>query len=199
MDNFVYLLGAEGARQVAVVDPAWDAAAIEQAVRDEGKELSCVLLTHSHPDHVNALPDLLKRHPVQVIVQEAELEVSPWLEGLEPLLRPVGPDEKVQVGPLEVTLLHTPGHTPGSQCLYAGGALITGDTVFVNACGRIDLPGGSGEALFHSLKRLAQLPPDTQLYPGHDYGDVKVSSIARECQRNPYFQHRELKGFLAFR
>ena len=199
MANFVYLLGAGGSKEVAIVDPAWDAPAIERALVQDGKEVSCVLLTHSHPDHVNALGDVLERHPVPVYVQASELEVSPWLREVTPLLRLAVPDERVSVGPLEVTLLGTPGHTPGSQCLLAAGALLTGDTVFVNACGRVDLPRGSAEALFGSLKRLSQLPGKTILYPGHDYGDVKVSSIARECERNPYFQFKELNGFLAFR
>ena len=114
-------------------------------------------------------------------------------------MREASPDEVVKVGPLEVKLLATPGHTPGAQCLLARGALITGDTVFVNACGRVDLPGGDGEAMYRSLKRLAQLPGDTRLYPGHDYGDVPVSSIAREREKNPYFRFKDLEGFLAFR
>ncbi|MHB8873489.1 MAG: MBL fold metallo-hydrolase [Myxococcaceae bacterium] len=199
MQNFVYLLGAAGAKEVAVVDPAWDEAALEEQLARDGKELACVILTHSHPDHLNALEEVLRLHPVPVWVQADELEVAPFLESLGPLLRKASPDEVVKVGPLEVKLLATPGHTPGAQCLLAAGALLSGDTVFVNACGRVDLPGSDPEAMFHSLTRLAQLPGETRLYPGHDYGDVPVSSIAREKEKNPYFQFKELGGFLAFR
>ncbi len=199
MDNFVYLLGAAGSKETAVVDPAWDSAAIDQALADAARTLACVLLTHSHPDHVNALAEVLGRHPVPVYAQAAEVAAAPWMEKLGPALHRAAPDQVVQVGPLAVRLIATPGHTPGSQCLLAEGALFTGDTLFVNACGRVDLPGGSAEAMFHSLSALARLPPETQVYPGHDYGDVPVSTVARERERNPYLQPKNLGAFAAIR
>jgi hydroxyacylglutathione hydrolase len=99
-----------------------------------------------------------------------------------------------------VTCVHTPGHTPGSQCLWCRGALVSGDTVFVNACGRCDLAGGDATQMFDSLQRvLGALPQETVLYPGHDYGDVPVSSLSRERRLNPYFQLTDLEAFIAHR
>jgi glyoxylase-like metal-dependent hydrolase (beta-lactamase superfamily II) len=108
--------------------------------------------------------------------------------------------EVVRVGPLEVRALLTPGHTPGSQCLSCGDAVLTGDTVFVNACGRCDLRGGDPAAMFRSITQvLMKLPDSTQLFPGHHYGDVPISSIGREKRHNPYFQQPSLEAFLAYR
>ncbi len=200
MDNFIYLVGARDAPEVAVVDPGWDVDAIERAATQDGKAISCVFATHGHPDHINALPVLLLRHDVPVYVQRDERAFSPELQLLEDSVHAIGPDEVVRVGPLEIRALLTPGHTPGSQCLLCGDALLTGDTVFVDACGRCDLEGGDPEAMFRSITQvLMKLPDSTRLFPGHDYGDVPVSSIGREKQHNPYFQQPDLKAFLAYR
>jgi len=199
MDNFVYLAGAQGAPEVAVVDPAWDLPANERAAAEDGKVLSCALLTHGHPDHVEALPELLLRHDVPAYFQRDELAFMPRLYQFGRTIRAIAPDEGVRVGPLEIRALLTPGHTPGSQCLLCGDALLTGDTVFVDACGRCDLKGGDPEAMFRSITQvLMKLPDSTRLFPGHDYGDVPVSSIGREKQRNPYFRQPDLKAFLAY-
>jgi glyoxylase-like metal-dependent hydrolase (beta-lactamase superfamily II) len=199
MENFVYLVGAQGAPEVAVVDPAWDVDEIDRAAAEDGKTLSCAIATHGHPDHVNGLPELLRRHDLPVYFQRDELAHSPALRELGTAVRALAPDEVMRVGPLEIHALHTPGHTPGSQCLLCGDALVTGDTIFVNACGRCDLKGGDPEAMFRTIQRLKQLPDSTRLFPGHDYGDVPVSTIGREKQRNPYFQMPDLDAFLVYR
>lgn len=200
MKNFVYLVGASGSREVAVVDPAWDVAAVEAAAAQDGKRLSAVFLTHHHFDHLNGVPELLTRHDVPVYVQRAERDFAEAVQKLGSSVHPVGPGARVQVGPLEITCVHTPGHTPGSQCLFCSGALVSGDTVFVNACGRCDLGGGDAAQMHDSLHRvLGALPGETVLYPGHDYGDVTVSSLERERAKNPYFLLTELPAFLAHR
>lgn len=200
MKNFVYLLGAKGAAEVAVVDPAWDVPAILAAVEQDGKRLTAVFLTHHHFDHLNGAPELLRARDVPVYVQGAEVDFSEAVQQLGSAVRRVGPGEAVKVGPLEVTCVHTPGHTPGSQCLLCRGALVSGDTVFVNACGRCDLSGGDAAQMFDSLHRvLGALPAETVLYPGHDYGDVPVSSLGRERANNPYFRLAQLEAFLAHR
>ena len=115
-------------------------------------------------------------------------------------MTPLDAGEAVEVGPLRIAAMHTPGHTPGSTCWHARDGLFAGDTVFVNACGRCDLAGGDPEQMFQSLKRVSQLPDEVRLYPGHDYGDVPVSSVARERERNPYFQKlSSLTDFVAYR
>lgn len=201
MQNFVYLVGDEEAAEVAVIDPAWDVPAIEAAVAADGKKLVAAIVSHCHWDHTHGLPELLSRHDIPVYAQKAELDFSDELRALAPsAFRPMSPGDKVQVGSSELTLLHTPGHTPGSQCVMCGGALMSGDTVFVNACGRCDLDGGNPEQMYRSITQvLMKLPGETRLFPGHDYGDLPVSTLDRESARNPYFQHASLESFLAHR
>jgi glyoxylase-like metal-dependent hydrolase (beta-lactamase superfamily II) len=106
----------------------------------------------------------------------------------------------VKVGPLEVKLLHTPGHTPGSQCVLCGDALVSGDTLFINACGRCDLKGGNPEDMYRSITGvLMRLPDTTRLFPGHDYADVPVAELGAVKQSNPYFQFHDLPSFVEFR
>jgi hydroxyacylglutathione hydrolase len=197
MKNFVYVAGAPGGAEAFVVDPAWDVPAILAAVEAEGRRLCGIFLTHHHHDHVNGVPGLLARHDVPVYVQRAEFEFAAALAPFKDAVRLVAPGERVRVAGVEVECLHTPGHTPGAQCLHCGGAVMTGDTLFVNACGRCDLTGGDPRQLFGSLHRvLGALPGETVVYPGHDYGDVKVSSLERERARNPYFQVSTEEAFV---
>jgi len=200
MENFVYLVGQEGAAEVAAVDPAWDVEAISRAAAEDGKRISCAVVSHCHHDHTNGLPELLRRMDVPVYAQKKELEFSADLRAVGDAMKGVDPGDAIQIGPLQAKLLHTPGHTPGSHGLLAGDALLSGDTVFVSACGRCDLRGGDPAEMFRSIDQvLKRLPPETRLFPGHDYGDVPVSSIAREGERNPYFQHHDLASFIAYR
>ncbi len=200
MKNFVYLVGAQGAREVCVIDPAWNVPAIVGALHEDDKQLVAVMLTHHHGDHLNGVPELLSHHDVPVYAQRAERDFAPAIQAFGDVVRPVGPGDVVAVGPLNVKCIHTPGHTVGSQCLLCGDALVSGDTVFVNACGRCDLPGGDPRQMFDSLHHvLSNLPAQTVLYPGHDYGDVKTSSLGRERAQNPYFQLRDLNDFVAHR
>lgn len=199
MKNFVYLLGDGASDEVAVVDPAWDAAAIRAAAQADGKRLSAIIVSHHHGDHVNGVEPLLAELDLPVYVQRSEHAFSDAVR-FGDAVRLVGPGEVIRVGGLEVELIHTPGHTPGSQCVHARGALFSGDTVFVNACGRCDFKGGDPEAMHHSLHRvLGALDDGTRLYPGHDYGDVQVSSLGRERAQNPYFQLKALPDFVAHR
>ena len=201
MDNFVYLLGAEGAKETAIVDGAWDVPAAIRAAQEDGREVTHALVSHHHQDHTNGLPDLLAYGGVRVHVHSADLpELHPDVRSE---VRALSGGDAVEVGPLRIRALHTPGHTPGSTCWQIEGdqgGLFSGDTVFVNACGRCDLRGGNPEQMFQSLQRISRLDPATKLYPGHDYGDVPVSSIGREAEKNPYFSLlASLPGFVAYR
>ncbi len=200
MKNFIHLVGAEGALEVAVIDPAWNVPALLEEVAREEKRIAAVVLTHSHNDHINGVPELLRSHDVPVYAQRAEIAFNPALQDFAGALKPVGPGEKAKVGPLELTFVHTPGHTPGSQCLHCGGALFSGDTLFVDHCGRCDFPGSDVAQMFDSLHQvIGALPDETKLYPGHDYGAVPVSTLARERQLNPYLLRRDLQSFSDYR
>ncbi len=201
MQNFVYLIGAEEARQVAVVDPAWDVDAILEAVEADGKELVAAFLTHHHHDHINGLAPLLEQRPgLRAFAQREEIEFSEALQTFGDRLEAVNPGGEVAVGPLSVGCIHTPGHTPGSHCLLARGSLFTGDTLFICGCGRCDLPGGDPHRMFDSLHRiLGALPDETVVYPGHDYAERPVSTLGDEKRTNPYYLHRDPASFVAFR
>jgi glyoxylase-like metal-dependent hydrolase (beta-lactamase superfamily II) len=200
MENFVYLIGAPESKEVLVVDPAWDVPAIERAAEQDGKSIACAVVSHSHYDHINGVPELLGRHDIPVYAQKNELEFSDELRELGDSMKPLGPGDEIQVGGLTVKALHTPGHTPGSQCFYCGGSLVSGDTLFIKACGRCDLRGGDPEAMYRSLSGvLMKLPDETELYPGHDYAEVPRSTIGSEKKQNPYLQFSDLKSFLSYR
>src|SRR5262249_33898091 len=158
------------------------------------------VLSHSHFDHINGLPDLLNRHDIPVFAQKAEVDFSPELREFAGSIKGLAPGDEIPVGPLRIKALHTPGHTPGSQCFYCGSSLVSGDTLFIKGCGRCDLRGGDPNAMYRSLSQvLAKLPDETKLFPGHDYAEVPVSTIAEEKKQNPYFQFSDLASFLAFR
>jgi glyoxylase-like metal-dependent hydrolase (beta-lactamase superfamily II) len=198
MENFVYLVGAKDSPETAIIDAAWDVPAVLEAAAADGRKVTHALISHHHFDHVNGLPDVLGHGGIRPHIHSADVgALAPEVRGE---VTTVSAGDVVEVGPLRIHAFHTPGHTPGSTCWHAEGALFAGDTVFVNACGRCDFPGGSVEQMFDSLTRVSKLPEETKLYPGHDYGDVPVSSIAREKSQNPYFQKLgNMTDFIAWR
>jgi glyoxylase-like metal-dependent hydrolase (beta-lactamase superfamily II) len=186
MANFVYLIGDAQAGECAVVDPGWDAAAILREAKDGGVRITRVLLTHGHSDHTNGVNGVLAQ------VKEARVHIHPEdalaLRGLPEGVELTPDGTEIQVGGLRLRALHTPGHTPGSQCFLCEGRLMTGDTLFVGECGRVDLPGSDPAKLYHSLRRIASLPDSIVIYPGHDYGNQRSVVLGEERSRNPYIQ-----------
>jgi glyoxylase-like metal-dependent hydrolase (beta-lactamase superfamily II) len=200
MKNFIHLFGPADSPHTAVVDPAWDVEAIRAAADEDGRRLVSIVVTHGHQDHVNGVTALLERLDLPVYAQGPEVRSSAVLQGLGHAVRELVPGDELRVGAATVTCVHTPGHTPGSQCLLCRGALFSGDTLFVNACGRCDLPGGDVRAMHASLfDTLGRLPDDTVLYPGHHYGDVPVSSLGRERANNPYLKLADAGAFESYR
>jgi hydroxyacylglutathione hydrolase len=196
MENFVYLIGDPKTREALVVDPAWSVNAILKAADDEGYKINGALITHTHFDHINGLGELLNETDGVVYIHKNEAE---FLEVQKSNIQKTDGGEKILIGSVEINFLHTPGHTPGSQCFLVGNHLISGDTLFINACGRCDLPGGSPEQMYHSLSRLADLDQDTILYPGHNYADEPTSTIGQEKNQNPYMLKASLDDFLKYR
>ena len=196
MQNFVYLVGDQNVREALVVDPAWEVDTILNAANSEGFQVKGALITHTHFDHVNGLEDLLGKTDGTVYIHKNEAE---FLKGMKGNVKKMEGGNKLKIGAVEITFLHTPGHTPGSQCFLIGHHLISGDTLFINACGRCDLPGGSAKQMYESLNRLASLDESTVLYPGHNYADEPTSTIANEKRLNPYLQSTNLDDFLKFR
>ncbi len=194
MQNFIYLLGDPTTKEAAVIDPGWEVPSILRAAEQDGYRLTGAILTHTHFDHVLGLGPLLKAVDVPVHVHTTEaglLDIQPSS------LKPVKHGDIIQVGTIPVTLVHTPGHTPGSQCLQVGDRLLTGDTLFIRACGRCDLPGGDPRALYDSLvNTLKKLDDGTTVYPGHNYADVPTSTIGQEKQHNPFLKIPTLEDFL---
>jgi glyoxylase-like metal-dependent hydrolase (beta-lactamase superfamily II) len=205
MQNFVYLIGSTATRKVAVVDAAWKIDEILRLAAQDEMEITHAFVTHTHPDHVGGrfagieiegVTELLSKSKVKVVVHKTEAE---FLKALSPsdLIKTESGD-KVDIGGVEIQLLHTPGHTPGSQCFLVGNRIISGDTLFIGSCGRVDLPGSDPEQMYYSLtQKLMALPDDIVLFPGHNYSNRPTSTIGQEKQSNPYFQFHSLKQFLS--
>ena len=185
-----------------VVDPAWDIDAILERAAGDGMELRAALVTHTHQDHVGGhlfgfdipgVTELLERARVKVYVHRAEREL---LRGMGSDLMPVDGGDTLPVGRRALTFLHTPGHTPGSQCFLIDGRLISGDTLFIQSCGRTDLPGSDPGEMYTSLtQRLGALPEETVVYPGHNYGGDSTT-IGAEKRHNPMMRFPSMSDFL---
>jgi glyoxylase-like metal-dependent hydrolase (beta-lactamase superfamily II) len=207
MQNYVYLLGDPTTHQAAVVDAAWDIDAIVDAAQAEGYTITHDLVTHFHPDHlggdlmghsIRGAAELTAKVPAKIVVHKAEVPFVHRVTGLSASdLTAVEGGDEVMVGNLKVTLVHTPGHTPGSQCFLVGNALVSGDTLFIGSCGRVDLPGSDPEDMYRSLGTLAQLPDQTILFPGHNYADRPRSTIGDEKRTNMMLRFKSLGDFLS--
>ncbi len=196
---FTYVVACPETRQAVVIDPAGEDEKILSLIREEGFKVKYILNTHGHADHVLGNQQLKKALSVSTCMHQLDNEFFSQkevreLSAAELGLQPAEPADMalkegdvLKVGTLEVRVIHTPGHTPGSVCYLVGGNLFTGDTLFVGSAGRTDLVGGSLDMLVDSIaKKILPLPKDTVIWPGHDYGDTPTSTIAREMEENVY-------------
>ena len=208
MVNFVYLIGDRETAEAVVVDPAYGIKDLLGLLDEDGMKLVGALATHYHPDHVGGdmmgysiagVNELLRLRPVPIHVQADEAEWVKRVTGAEDtdLVTHVSSDI-VQVGAIPIELIHTPGHTPGSQCFLVDNRLVAGDTLFLEGCGRTDLPGGDPRALYESLtQKLAKVPDDATLFPGHLYSAEPSQSLGETRQFNFVFKPKTEEQWLA--
>ena len=203
MVNFVYLIGDRQSGEAVVVDAAYDIAGILSVLETDGMRLTGALATHYHQDHIGGsifgneiagLAELIGTTPVPVHVQKAEAAGVVKVTGLsltDLVLHDSG--DILSVGDIPIELLHTPGHTPGSQCFLLDGHLVAGDTLFLEGCGRTDLPGGDAEQLYFSItQKLAKVSDDTLLFPGHLYAPDPYASMGEVRENNYVYRFKTL-------
>ena len=206
MVNFAYLIGDRTTGECVIVDPAYAVQEIVNIAEADGMKVTGVLASHYHADHVGGsmmghtiegVAALLETHsvPIHVNVHEA-----PWVT------RTTGISESdlvaheagdvIMVGNLPITCIHTPGHTPGSQCFLTAGCLISGDTLFLEGCGRTDLPGSDVAQMYESLSTLASLPDETIVLPGHRYSEAPAGRLAEVKEYNYVFKPRSQEQWM---
>jgi hydroxyacylglutathione hydrolase len=208
MMNYVYFIGCTESREAAVVDPAWDVNEILKIAGTLDLKIKHILVTHGHPDHINALEPLLEATDARVYIHVEEVDYmqevarsfgmsTEFVTRRTNNIQRVSDGEKIAVGKLSIQCLHTPGHSPGSQCFLVENCLFSGDTLFVDACGRVDMPGGDSKKMWWSLNHILQeLDDSTIVYPGHDYGGSPTSTIGEQKQTNPYMRYDSVQQFM---
>jgi len=214
MANLSYLVGSTSTREAFLVDPAWSIDALLDQAEVDGIKVVGALVTHYHQDHVGGsvfgmeiegLARLLSRQPVPIHVNAREADGLIKVTGVsESDLVRCESGDTIELGGIRVRLLHTPGHTPGSQCFLVEeanrpGALVSGDTLFLGSCGRVDLPGADPEDMYRSLNQILRaLPDDTLIFPGHLYSPESVGTMGEQKRVNPFLRVASLEQFLMF-
>ncbi len=197
MQNFVYIIGDKITKEAAIVDAGWEVDKIINEAIKENLTIKKIILTHSHHDHVQKADELASKTDAEVYSHELDFdEIEPIIKNPNIKIHKLKNNDEINVGKIKIKIIHTPGHTPGAICLLAENKLLTGDTLFVNAIGRTDLPGGDSIKLFESLQNLKKLDGEIEVYPGHDYGDIPFSTIGGEKKTNPYFMCSTKEQFL---
>ena len=207
MVNFVYLIGDRETGESVIVDPAYDITALLEVLEEDGMRCIGVLATHYHPDHVGGsmmgydivgVKELLEQVSVPIHAQKEEAEFITKVTGLESKdVMEHSSGDIVNVGEIKIELIHTPGHTPGSQCFLVENRLVAGDTLFLEGCGRTDLPGGDPAALYDSLhNRLSKVPDEATLFPGHLYSPEPSAQMGHTRQQNYVFLPRTEEQWL---
>ena len=206
MVNFAYAIGDRTTGECLLVDPAYAVADLLDTVTADGMRVTGVLATHYHADHVGGsmmgyaiegIAALLEQIDCPIHVQRDEV---PWVQRTtgvgDEYLAVHDPGDVVRVGSIDVTLIHTPGHTPGSQCFHVDGRLVSGDTLFLDGCGRTDLPGSNAEDMYHSLQHLAAMPTATIVYPGHRYSQPSSATMESIRESNYVFRPQSAAQWL---
>jgi hydroxyacylglutathione hydrolase len=198
LQNFNELIADPATRECAVVDPAYEVDRLLKLAQERDWRITTVLVTHTHHDHVDGVAALCAA--TGAVARVGAGEAGP-LKAAAPdaAIRPVADDEIIAIGNQSIRAISTPGHTIAGTSYYTGKEVITGDTLFVGGCGRTDFPGGHAPTLWRSLQRIAALPEETRVYPGHDYGQTPTSTVGWERTTNPYLLCQTEEEFVALR
>ncbi|HKI97194.1 MAG TPA: MBL fold metallo-hydrolase [bacterium] len=204
MANFAYLIGSTTTREAVLVDPAWDVQALLRVAAEDEMTVVGALVSHTHADHVGGhlmghqiegVVELLEHCKARLYVHKAEAE---HLELPAGELVKTDEHTRLELGGVRIDFIHTPGHTPGSQCFKLSDRVVSGDTLFIGSCGRTDLPGSNPEDMYTSLtQKLMKLDDATLVFPGHNYAEhATQTDIATEKARNPFFRFPDKETFL---
>jgi glyoxylase-like metal-dependent hydrolase (beta-lactamase superfamily II) len=198
MSNLNELIACKNSGKCAVVDPAFEVDRQLKEARSRGWTITAVLVTHTHHDHVDGVEEMVKATGATAYVGVGEVAA---LERAAPSATIVGLSggETIDVGELKIETIPTPGHTVAGTSYLVDGNVFTGDTLFVGGCGRTDFPGGDAPTLWRSLQRIASLPEETRIYPGHDYGQTPTSTVGWEKTTNPYLLCKSETEFVQLR
>ena len=195
---FCYVLGCEKSREAIVIDPCGEEDQLLSLIRELQLQPVYIINTHCHPDHTCGNAAIKEATGAEIVMHESDIILLNDPVAAEyfdrhgftpspPADLSVQDNDIIFFGDCKAEIIHTPGHSPGSICVYVDGNLFTGDSLFVGAAGRVDVPGGDFSTLINSLgDKLGSLPDDTIVWPGHDYGESKTSTIGKEKQDNPY-------------
>ena len=183
MANCTYLI-SKGS-DALLIDPGWDMNYIEHTLTEKKLNLLAVLFTHGHFDHVKDCEPLLRAHNLRAYLEEKDVALSGLSADVLQIYRG---EQNFNIGPFDIHILPTPGHTAGGVCIQIGNAIFTGDTLFPGACGRVDLPSSDPRAMRKSLLILSKLPEDIRVFAGHSYGGRCGSTIAEERINNPFMR-----------
>jgi len=196
MKNFSYVIGCEKTNEGAIIDTGWDIDHLRFVARKFGLNITTIIQTHAHYDHIQHLAEAVEKTKARVLIHEKE----PYdIEKVTKDFKKIKDNDEVSLGTLRLKFLHTPGHSAGSMCILVENKLFSGDMLFVEGCGRVDLPGSNPEQMWHSLERLHKLPDDIEVYPGHDYGSVAHSTIGHEKKHNRFLKSHSKEEFFGFR
>ncbi|MDG6906937.1 MAG: MBL fold metallo-hydrolase [Nitrososphaerota archaeon] len=188
--NFSYLIADKDARLAAVVDPAWEVDKLHSKLAENNLTLEYIINTHAHYDHIDGNKALQEKTGAKIVMHEsskAKKDIA------------IQDAYNLEVGKVKLRFIHTPGHSPESMCVVVDDfALLTGDTLFIGECGRVDLPGGDAGELFESFERIRHLDPDLVVYPGHDYGTTSSSTLREQIATNYTLTKRTKSEFIRF-
>lgn len=197
--NFSYFIGDEVSREVAVIDPI-GVPLLQKEITENNLKVTAIIITHGHPDHYGDAAEFynsLKIKPTLYCHDTVRPKINLPDDSFYLLDPQEKPTPQIKIGSLSLKILFTPGHEPGSICILAENKLFTGDTLFINGCGRADLPGSNPSQLYNSLyKIIGSLPNDTQLYPGHDYGPTPTATLGQQKQENHYLTCKSEEEFI---